>query len=155
MVLTFSECLMRLKPWILPLLVFLAGAVFATDNAIGILRIFCNVVLRLTLWDLTHDMLTPPDDEGGFSLPQPKAFLCWQHSPAFRITEPTLSPTTAAADFKHFAHPPRRDPQGSTMSTALPPPRGTRDCGSNGGFHTSGGTAAHAARRPAGPARRH
>ena len=58
--LSFPERVMLLKLWILPLLVFPARVVFPTDSIISTLKIVYNVALRLTSWDLTHDILGPP-----------------------------------------------------------------------------------------------
>ena len=79
--------------------------VFPTDIVISTLKIVYNAALRLTLWDLTHDILALPRNEGGYSLPQPKTFLYWQHSTVFLqyVKDPLLLPAPVTASFKRFA----------------------------------------------------
>ena len=102
---SFPERVMLLKLWILPLLVFPARVVFPTDSDIGTLKIVHNLAPRLTSWDLTHDILALPSCNGGYSLPQPKTFLYWQHSTIFLhyVKDPALFPTSVATSFKCFA----------------------------------------------------
>ena len=103
--LSFPERVMLLKLWILPLLVFLARVVFPTDNVINTLKIVYNVALRLTSWDLTHNILALPRNEGGYPLPQPKTFLYRQHSTVFvqYVKDPLPLLASVTASFKRFA----------------------------------------------------
>ena len=103
--LSFPERVMLLKLCILPQLVFPARVVFPTDSAISTLKIVYNVALCLTSWDLTHNILALPRNEGGYSLPQPKTFLGWQHSAMFQqyVKDPLLLPASVTASLKRFA----------------------------------------------------
>ena len=87
--LSFPGRVMLLKLWILPLLVFIARVVFPTDSVISTLKIVYNVALRLTSWNLTHDILALPRNERGYSLPQRKPSLIGNIPPFFSSTSRT------------------------------------------------------------------
>ena len=81
--LSLSERVMLFKLWVLPLLVHPARVIFPTYVVVSSVNTVYWTALRMTSWTITSPIFSLPQTQGGFSLPDPKAFLYQQHSVMF------------------------------------------------------------------------
>ena len=73
--LSLSERLLRLKTWVLPVLLLTAVAYRATEQAEGSLKVVFNTALGFDGWGTMLSLASLHSGDGGFSLPPPSTGL--------------------------------------------------------------------------------
>ena len=101
--LSFPERVMLFKLWVLPLLMHPVRVIFPTDVVVSSVTVYWTA-LRMTSWTITSPIFSLPQTQGGFSLPDPKAFLYQQHSVMFThfIRDESSLPRVLVSDFQSF-----------------------------------------------------
>ena len=87
-----------LQEWILPLLLYPARSYFPIEEVRSKLAGIYRTALRVSSCGLTLPILAQPPREGGYHLPQPRAYLLWQH--AF---QPGCHPVPVKSLFSSFS----------------------------------------------------